>query len=268
MNVGTYIFILLYILSIDDLFNFNNLNGDNMQLIHGETLEEMSKIPDNSIDMILADLPYGTTQNSWDTVIPFDKLWIQYKRIIKDNGAILLFGHGIFANHLISSNEKMFRYKWIWKKYRSVGFLQSHKMPLRAFEEILVFYKHLPTYNPQMRKGKPYISKNKAKLNKNYGVTKGGKDTVNKGERYPIDVLEYAQPSVFGKNLHPTEKPTNLLQYLIKTYTDVGETVLDNTMGSGSTGVAAKLENRDFIGIELNDEYFSIALERINKIKD
>lgn len=236
-----------------------------MKLINGETLEEMAKLPDESVEMILADLPYGTTANDWDVVIPFDKLWEQYNRIIKEHGAIVLFGHGLFANHLVASNEKMFRYKWIWKKYKSVGFLNSHKMPLRAFEEILVFYKHLPTYNPQMKRGKPYVSKNKAKLNRNYGMTKGAKDTVNKGERYPIDIIEYAQPSVSGQNLHPTEKPVNLLEYLIKTYTNEGDVVLDNTMGSGSTGVACVNTNREFIGIELDKDFFDIAVKRINE---
>lgn len=237
-----------------------------MKLINGETLAEMSKLPDASVDMILADLPYGTTANEWDVLIPFDKLWEQYNRIIKEHGAIVLFGQGIFANHLISSNEKMYRYKWIWKKARAVGFLNAKRMPLRTVEEILVFYKKLPTYNPQMRQGKPYKSVTKPRLARNYRATKKTVVTENKGERYPIDVLEYEQPSVHGKGVHPTEKPVNLLSYLIKTYTKPGDLVLDNTMGSGSTVVAAKLTKRDFIGIELNKKFYDIAVERIETI--
>lgn len=236
-----------------------------VELINGETLEEMAKLPDKSIDMILCDLPYGTTANDWDKVIPVDKLWEQYERLITDNGAIVLFGQGLFANELISSNKKLYRYKWIWRKARAVGFLNSHRMPLRVVEEVLVFYKKLPTYNPQMRKGfKSYVSRHKAKLDRNYRAY-GSSKTVSNGERYPIDILEYEQPSVRGKGIHPTQKPVGLLEYLIKTYTDVGQVVLDNTMGSGSTGVAAINTNREFIGIELSEEYFAVAEERINQ---
>lgn len=236
-----------------------------VKLLQGETLDEMAKLPDKSVDMILCDLPYGTTANDWDKVIPFDKLWNHYERLIKDNGAIVLFGQGLFANELISSNKRLYRYKWIWKKARAVGFLNSHKMPLRVVEEILVFYKKLPTYNPQMRKGfKPYFNRKKASLSRNYKAH-GGAESKSNGERFPIDILEYAQPSVAGKGMHPTQKPVDLLEYLIKTYTNPGDVILDNTMGSGSTGVAALNLNRDFIGIELDKHYYEIAKKRIEK---
>ncbi len=220
----------------------------------------MKNIPDKSIDLILCDLPYGTTANKWDTVIPFDKLWEQYKRIIKDNGAILLFSQMPFGASLIMSNPKMFRYEWIWEKNQAVGFLNAKKMPLRKHENILVFYKHLPTYNPQglIKLDEPIQEEGSANRNgKNYGIA--DKSFIRTHKNYPTDIITFSKDSGY----HPTQKPVDLLEYLIKTYTNEGDLVLDNCMGSGSTGVACVNTNRDFIGMELNEEYFKIACERI-----
>lgn len=226
----------------------------------GDCLELMKNIPNKSIDMILCDLPYGTTQNKWDTVIPLNDLWNQYKRIIKDNGAIVLFSQPPFDKILACSNLKMFRYEWIWQKENSTGFLNAKKMPLKIHENILVFYKKLPTYNPQMRLGfKPYKCK-QGRHTTNYGNYKRGHLTESNGERYPIDIINFQREV----SLHPTQKPVALLEYLIKTYTNESETVLDNCMGSGSTGVACVNTNRNFIGFELDENYFNIAKTRIN----
>ena len=227
----------------------------------GDCLELMKKIPDKSIDMILCDLPYGTTQNKWDSVIPFDKLWAQYNRIIKDHGAILLFSQMPFGANLIMSNLKMFRYEWIWEKEQGTGFLNANKMPLKKHENILVFYKHLPTYNPQMREGfKPYYNarSNSDSHTSNYNDYKI-MPTSSDGTRYPIDIIKFNR----DRGLHPTQKPVALLEYLIKTYTNEGDLVLDNCMGSGSTGVACLNTNRDLIGMELDKEYFQIACDRL-----
>ena len=230
-----------------------------MILQQGDCLELMKDIPDKSIDLILCDLPYGTTQNKWDTVIPFDKLWAQYNRIIKNNGAILLFSQMPFGANLIMSNPKMFRYEWVWEKEQGTGFLNAKKMPLKKHENILVFYKHLPTYNPQMREGfKPYYNVRLNSQSSNYG---NYEDAVSKsdGTRYPIDIIKFNR----DRGLHPTQKPVALLEYLIKTYTNEGDVVLDNCMGSGSTGVACQNTNRDFIGMELDEKYFQIACDRL-----
>ena len=229
-----------------------------IKLLHGDCLELMKDIPDGSVDMILCDLPYGTTHCKWDSVIPFELLWKQYNRIIKDNGAICLFSQMPFSAMLVSSNLQMYRYEWIWKKSNSTGFLNAKKMPLKAHESIEVFYKKPPTYNPQFTQGKPYKTTTgslTSNYNKFYKIT-----TVSDGRRYPIDVLEFK--SEIG--LHPTQKPVALLEYLIKTYTNEGEIVLDNCMGSGSTGVASVHTNRNFIGIELDKDYFDIAKKRID----
>lgn len=206
--------------------------------MNGDCLELMKEVPDQSVDLILTDLPYGITDNSWDTIIPFDKLWEQYKRIIKSHGCIALFGQDPFSSHLRLSNEAMYRYDWTWVKTKTGGFLNSHKMPLRAHENISIFYKHLPTYNPQMRLGfKPYETKegNNRRAGSNYRLNK---DTVyeghkSEGERFPIDVIKFSNADY--KVVHPTQKPVALLEYLIKTYTNPGDLVLDSTMGSGST---------------------------------
>lgn len=231
-----------------------------IDLKQGDCLELMKEIPDGSIDMILCDLPYGTTACKWDTVISFEPLWEQYKRIIKDNGAIVLFGSEPFSTELRHSNLKMFRYDWIWSKNRGTGLFNAKKMPMKSHEIISVFYKKLPTYNPQMRSGKPYKCR-QGKQSGAFGESKGEIITENKGERYPLSVVMFN--STNGRNVHPTQKPIALLEYLIKTYTNEGETVLDNCMGSGSTGVACINTNRNFIGFELDEKYFEIAKSRI-----
>lgn len=234
-----------------------------MKLIQGDCLEVMKDIPDGSVDMILCDLPYGTTSCKWDSIIPFEPLWEQYNRIIKDNGAIVLFGREPFSTLLRYSNLKMYKYDWVWEKTRPQRFVLAKKMPLSSYETLSVFYKKLPRYNPQMREGKPYTKKYK---NSTMGVF-GGEDkrkgtiAINTGVRYPIDIIEFSNGN--HKSYHPTQKPVALLEYLIKTYTNEGELVLDNCMGSGSTGVACKNTNRDFIGIELDEKYFNIAKSRI-----
>ena len=227
----------------------------------GDCLELMKEIPDESIDMVLCDLPYGTTRNKWDSVIPLNKLWKQYERIIKDNGAIVLFSQMPFSAELVHSNLKLFKYEWIWQKDNGTGFLNAKKMPLKIHENILVFYKKLPLYNPQMRTGfKPYKCK-QGRHSTNYGAYEQGHITESNGERYPIDIIKFKKDN----GLHPTQKPVELLEYLIKTYTNENETVLDNCMGSGSTGVACVNTNRNFIGYELNEKYFEIAEKRINE---
>lgn len=226
----------------------------------GDCLELMKDIPDGSIDMILCDLPYGiTARNLWDCVIPYADLWQQYKRIVKDNGAIVLFGTEPFATELRHSNLNMFRYDWIWEKQQGTGHLNAKKMPMKAHEKIMVFYKKLPTYNPQMREGKPYVCKS-GRGSTNYREQRSV-ITENSGYRYPIDILKFAS----DKGLHPTQKPVALLEYLINTYTNEGEVVLDNCMGSGSTGVACINTGRRFIGMELDNNYFEIAKQRIEK---
>lgn len=224
----------------------------------GDCLELMKEIPDKSIDLILCDLPYGTTQNKWDTVLDLEKLW-GYNRIVKDNTPIVLFSQMPFTATLVKSNFPLFKYEWIWQKQQGTGYLNAKKMPLKAHENILVFYKKLPLYNPQMRTGfKPYSCK-RGKGTSNYNKHISVVSTSN-SERYPIDILEFAYDK---QKLHPTQKPVALLEYLIKTYTNEGATVLDNCMGSGSTCVACINTNRNYIGFELNENYFNIAKERI-----
>ena len=233
-----------------------------IDLRKGDCLELMKDIPDKSIDMILCDLPYGTTRNKWDSVIPLDKLWKQYERIIKNNGAIVLFSQMPFTAELVHSNIKFFKYEWVWEKDNGTGFLNAKKMPLKIHENICIFYKNTPTYNPQMRKGfKPYSQKS-GRGSSNYGK-QVQVITNNDGERYPIDIIEFKRDK---DKLHPTQKPVALLEYLIKTYTNEGETVLDNCMGSGSCGVAAVKTGRNFIGIELDEKYFEIAKNRIEDV--
>ena len=227
-------------------------------------------IKDKSVDMILCDLPYGTTQNKYDIILPFDKLWEQYERIIKDNGAIVLFGQGLFFVDLITSNRKLFRYDLVWDKQLISGFLNANRMPLRVHENIAVFYKKLPTYNPQCTEGKPLHSKGKSYLNKehkneNYGKFEMTDDSrAGNTQKYPKSIISFQKPHP-SKAQHRTEKSIEMLEWLVKTYTNEGETVLDNTMGSGSTGVACLNTNRKFIGIELDEIYFNIAKERIKQ---
>ncbi len=244
-----------------------------MQLIHGDCLEKMNDIPDKSIDMILCDLPYGTTACKWDVVIPFEPLWEQYKRIIKDRGAIVLFASQPFASALVMSNIEWFKYEWVWDKVVGSNFVNSKRMPLKANENILVFYNKQPTYNPIMedreKKNERKSGKSKIKENRINGVPQIVTDTTSK-PKYPINIIRVNR---LNKELnskyviHPTQKPIQLLEYLIKTYTIEGETVLDNTMGSGSTGISCLNTNRNFIGIEKDDKYFEVAKKRIEETK-
>lgn len=236
-----------------------------IKLMHGDCLELMKSIPDNSIDMCLTDPPYGTTACKWDSVIPFEPMWEQLKRIVKDNGAICLFGSEPFSSHLRMSNIKMFKYDWILKKSRATGFAMSKKRPLKGYELISVFYAKQTQYKPQkITKGKPNNNKSKGNLSTDASMFSESQPTLQKvkvdksGLKFPDGLLLFKSvgPSV---SLHPTQKSVALLEYLIKTYTLEGETVLDFTMGSGSTGVAAKNLERSFIGIEMDDYYFKIA---------
>lgn len=236
-----------------------NARGKHLiKLYNGDCLEIMRNIPDKSIDLVLCDLPYGTTNCKWDNIIPLEPLWEQYNRVIKDNGAILLFGSELFSSKLRMSNIKNYKYDWIWLKPKGSGFYNAKKMPLKNHEIISVFYKKLPIYNPQMTQGKPYKCK-QGYVGEYLGATDKKVVTVNTGTRYPTSVQKFNIETGY----HPTQKPVELLEYLIKTYSNEGETVLDNCMGSGSTGVAALNTNRKFIGIELDKNYFDIAKNRI-----
>ena len=237
-----------------------------IDLRKGDCLELMKDIPDKSIDMILCDLPYGTTACKWDIVIPFEPLWEQYNRIIKDNGAILLFGTEPFSSKLRLSNLKMYKYDWIWNKVKPSGHLNAKRLPLKQHEIISVFYKGKCNYYPAMVEQKSRISKNYLK---NKSELFGNEREVIKvtDKKYPKSILEFSNANQKEK-LHPTQKPVALLEYLIKTYTNENDVVLDNCMGSGSTGVACINTNRNFIGIELDKNYFNIACERINNTKE
>lgn len=239
-----------------------------IELWQGDCLELMKDIPDKSVDCIITDLPYGTTQCKWDTIIPFEPLWRQYNRIIKDNGAIVLFGTEPFSSHLRLSNLKNYKYDWIWDKVKGTGFLNAKRQPMRNHELISVFYKKQCTYNPQKTYGhkmkKSYRSKD---LQTDvYGEMKNDY-TYESTERYPRSIQVFSTDTQ-NSSLHPTQKPVALIEYLIKTYTNDGELVFDSCMGSGTTGVACINTNRRFIGIELDNNYFEIAKERIENISN
>ena len=231
----------------------------------GGCLELMKQIPDNSVDMILCDLPYGTTSCKWDTVIPFDLLWEQYNRITYDSSAIVLFGTEPFSSKLRMSNLKSFKYDWIWKKSKPSGHLNAKKQPMRAYEIISVFYKKQCIYNPQGLIEGEFDNNRPSRGSKVKGEYVHGNERcefgISRYTNYPRNILEYPNPN--NKTVHPTQKPVELLKYLIRTYTDEGMCVLDNCMGSGSTGVACVELNRNFIGIELDEKYFNIAKQRI-----
>lgn len=244
----------------------------NMQLILGDCLEEMKKIPDKSLDMILCDLPYGTTACKWDTIIPFEPLWAQYKRIIRENGAIVLTASQPFTSALVMSNPDMFRYEWIWKKNAGSNFAQTKYQPMKEHENVLVFGLKTPKYNLQMQEraesGKKMIKvgvKSKASIGNDVysGANQGYDNSKQNSElRVPSSVQNFNRE----RGLHPTQKPVALFEYLIKTYTNEGDLVLDNCAGSGTTGVACANLNCNFIGIELDPVYFKIAEARINSI--
>lgn len=237
-----------------------------IQLLQGDCLELMKDIQDGNVDMVLADLPFGTTQNAWDSVIPLAPLWEQYHRICKPNAAILIFGQPPFSANLMMSNMKELRYEWIYEKTNATGFLNAKKMPLKAHESVFVFYQNGPTYNPQFTDGEPYKKRSGPKPSKCYGAFKAEYGCEYRNLRYPRSVLKFRNSGI-GKDrgLHPTQKPVPLLEYLIRTYTNEGETVLDNCMGSGSTGVACVNTGRKFIGMELDHGYFETAQRRIEK---
>ena len=238
-----------------------------------DCLQGMQRIPDSSVDCIICDLPYGVLNEqseggSWDAVIPFEPLWEQYRRITKPTAAIVLFSQGMFTADLMHSNPKMWRYNLIWKKGdRCSGFLNAYKMPMRNHEDICVFYEKLPTYNPQMRKGFPNHTRGHGggKLkNGCYGkFDPWGRSEVITDEKFPLSVIDIAKEHDVNKQFHPTQKPVDLLRYLVLTYTNEGDTVLDNCMGSGTTAIACIKERRHFIGFELSKEYFDKAVRRI-----
>lgn len=237
----------------------------------GDCLEIMKQIPDESVDMILCDPPYGTTDCKWDSIIPFDKMWGGLNRIIKDNGAIALFGSEPFSSALRMSNIKNYKYDWIWNKHNAGNILVAKFQPLKICENIMIFSKRgRCNYYPILTKTNVNRGEEKYKIKANkehvYGVIKSGEyirsNNIKRDERYPKNILDFSN-AVHKDKYHPTQKPVALLQYLIRTYTKENETVLDFTMGSGSTGVACKNLNRNFIGIELNKKYFDIAKQRI-----
>lgn len=235
-------------------------------VFEGDCLEIMKQLPDKSIDMVLCDLPYGTTQNKWDSVIPLGELWQQYRRIVKDDGAIVLTSQGMFTAELMVSNPKMFRYKWIWEKSKSTNFLNAKKQPLRKHEDVCVFYRRQPVYHPQMIDGEPYdkgIRKNQ--MSGSYGDFQPV-HVHSDGKRYPTDIIYFKTAESEGKVFHPTQKPVELGRYFVRTYTNPGDIVLDNTSGSGSFLVAALLEGRNFIGIEKNENVALFKKGDINYI--
>lgn len=229
------------------------------KIIQGDCLEVMNGIPDKSVDMILCDLPYGTTACEWDSIIPFEPLWNQYKRIIKDNGAIVLTASQPFTSALVMSNLKMFKYEWIWNKKQSGNFLLAKYQPLKITENILVFSKETTKYYPQKTKGK---FRKKGGCKKESELYKSvGSNIKHNDQYYPTNILDFPTNRLY--RLHPTQKPVELFAYLIKTYTNENELVLDNCIGSGTTAVACKMLNRNYIGIELSEKYCEIAMDRI-----
>jgi site-specific DNA-methyltransferase (adenine-specific) len=239
-------------------------------IFEGDCLEAMSRFPDQSVDMILCDLPYGTTQNKWDSIIPLDALWKEYERIIKVNGVIALTSQGVFTAQLIMSNPTLFKYKLAWVKSKATNFLNAKKQPLRKYEDVCIFYRnkiYQPTYHPQMSIGEPYNKGHrKSQMTGSYGEF-SSTEVKSDGQRYPSDVIYFKTAESEGEVFHPTQKPIELGQYLIRTYTNKGELVLDNTSGSGSFLVAAALEGRKFVGIELNKETILHKKKNINLIE-
>ena len=237
------------------------------RVFEADCLEKMKDVPDKSIDMILCDLPYGMTQNAWDSYIPLTPLWEQYLRIIKDAGVIALTSNGVFTAKLILSQERLFKYKWVWEKSKPTNFLNAKKQPLRKHEDVCIFYRRQPTSNPQMTQGCAYdkgIRKNQ--LSGCYGDFEPA-HVFSNGERYPTDIIYIKTAESEGKVLHPTQKPVELGRYLIRTYTNPGDVVMDNTCGSGSFLVAALLEGRNFIGIEKNEDVTLFKRDEIDYIE-
>ena len=239
-----------------------------IDIFNEDCLDGMKRLPDGSIDFILTDLPFSITDAAWDNKIPLKPMWEQFKRVTKRNAAVALFASGKFLVELAASNLRDYRYKWIWRKSLPVNFLNAKRMPLRVHEDILIFYQQLPTYNPQFTQGKPYKPHGR-NATANLYVPNGGKGFDDRkvesidGKRYPLDVQQFPQP--LGDKAHPTQKPVQLLEYLINTYTNEGETVVDPTMGSGSTGVACVNTNRHFVGFETEKNFYDIAQKRLEK---
>lgn len=233
-----------------------------IKLMYGDCLERMKEIPSGSVDMILADPPYGTTQCKWDSIIPLAPMWEQLKRIIKPNGAVVMTAAQPFTSVLVCSNLKWFKYDWTWRKPKGTGHLNAKKQPMRDKEDVVVFCSGQSVYNPQMATGEPFGKK--TGMAQQSGVTgkHGCFRNENRGTRYPKQVLEFGV--VERGTVHPTQKPVVLMEYLIKTYTNEGETVLDFCMGSGTTGVACINTEREFIGIEMDADFFQVATDRIN----
>ena len=249
--------------------DINNLHSiEKNSLILGDCLEVMPKIESESIDMILCDLPYGRTQNRWDAIIPFDELWKNYNRIIKPNGVIALFCDGMFMAELMVSNKKMWRYNLVWDKILPSGFLNANRQPLRSHEEIVIFYKKQPTYNPQKFKGQANHSKGTSQknTNNNYGKFEIVDNRDELGDmKHPRSIWSFQKPHP-SKMVHPTEKSLECVECLIKTYTNEGDIVLDNTMGSGTTCLGALNTNRYYVGIEKDEQYFEIAVKKIEGV--
>ena len=236
------------------------------KIYNEDCLQGMKRIPDKSVDMILADLPYGTTACKWDTIIPFEPLWEQYERVIKDNGAVVLTASQPFSSALVMSNPKLFRYEWVWDKKNPTNFAMAKKQPLKYHETILVFAKKQTEYYPIKWRGKPNHKQGLLKNDQQsevYGKIKRTKDNLS-GMKYPRSIIEISKHSSQG-GLHPTQKPVALFEYLVKTYTNEGDVVLDNCMGSGTTAIAAINTNRNFIGFEMDENYHKLSNERIEK---
>lgn len=246
-------------------------------LFEGDCLDVMRLIPDGSIDLILCDLPYGTTQNHWDSVIPLDELWAAYNRILKPNGAVVLTSQGLFTSKLMLSNQKNFKFKLVWVKSKPTNFLNAKKQPLRKHEDVCVFYRKQPTYNPQMTPGEPYDKGfRKNQLSGSYGEF-SPVHVKSDGDRYPTDVIYFKTAESEGPVVHPTQKPVELGRYLVRTFSNPGDLVLDNTFGSGSFLVSAALEGRDFVGIEYNQgavsfkdvaaDWIDVAKQRLEQVR-
>lgn len=235
-------------IELDKIYNMDCLKG-------------MEMIPDGSVDAVICDLPYGTTRNGWDSVIPMDELWAQYRRVCKPDAAIVLFSQQPFTSALVMSNPGMFRYEWIWQKELGTGFLNANRAPLKEHENIMVFSKAQAVYHPQMKSGYEKYTRTANGYSTNYGKYIRTK-TVSNGERFPTSVITFPRDR---DGFHPTQKPVDLIRYLIRTYTNEGGVILDNCMGSGTTAVAAIKENRHFIGFELNEEYWHKACDRVQR---
>ena len=235
-------------------------------IYNGDCIEGMKILPDNSVDMVLTDPPYGTTCNKWDTVVDMDVFWKEIKRVTKKNSAILIFTQMPFTATVVMSNPKMFRYEWICEKANATGFLNARRMPMKCHENVLVFYGKLPVYHPIMEHGKPYRRGLEDKNSSNYNAVKRIRSENTTGTRFPRDVLKVSWRSAFGKTLHPTQKPVSLCEYFIKTYSNKGDIILDPFIGSGTTAVAAINTERKYIGFEKEEEYFDIAQNRLEKL--